>query len=348
VTSPSASVPLAESLHHRPIELLIREDIKNSSAPMAAEILGNLGFEVRRVPEKHVDLSPDRILLVRGSPLWYRRTLSRVAALEPERRPCVVVWHTEALPNPASSGLPNQRLTLRELAKIALRDRRINDHFSNGRYFRHLDRLGIASVLTVANGALQAYLAEHGIATELVPVGYHPSYGYPLGLERDIDVLFLGEYQVPRRRRILRRLDQEGVDVRLLGSQSPKKGYWGDARNELLNRTKILLHIARYPGQLSDRIIMGMSTGALVVAERIYLPDPFVPGVHYVDCSIDELSGAVQHYLADEDERLRITREAYRFLTEELRMEQTYIRLMELAAECCPHARSSTGELGGP
>ena len=325
-----------QAVKARAVELLIREDIKNTSAPMAGEILSDLGFQVRLVPEKEVDLAPDRILLVRGSPLWYRRTLSRVAALPHERRPCVVVWHTEALPNPASSGLPNERLTLRELAKIVLRDGRINDHFSNGRYLRRFGRLGIASVITVANRAYQEYLSEHGIEAELLPVGYHPSYGSRLELERDIDVLFLGEYEVPRRRAILTRLEEEGVDVRLLGSQSSKHGYWGEARNELLNRTKILLHIPRYAGHMSDRIMMGMSTGALVIAERIYLPEPFVPGVHFVDCSVDELAPSVRRYLADEEARRRVTDEAYRFITEELTMEKTYSRLMELAAERCP------------
>ncbi len=138
----------------------IRADIEASSAPVAAEILRELGFEVRLVTESAVDLSPDKILLVRGSPLWYRRTLAHVAALEPDERPCVVVWHTEALPMPSAFGLPSERLTAREVAKILLRDRRINDHYSNARYFRHLSLLHVTTAVAVANRAYQAYLAR--------------------------------------------------------------------------------------------------------------------------------------------------------------------------------------------
>jgi glycosyltransferase involved in cell wall biosynthesis len=153
---------------------------------------------------------------------------------------------------------------------------------------------------------------------------------------RDIDVLFLGEYRVRRRSRILRRLKREGTDVVLLGSQSPTKGYWGEARTELLNRTKILLHLPRYPGHLSDRILMGMANGALVVSEPMYLPDPYEPGVHYVESSVDQMAETVRRYLADEESRRRITDAAYRFVTQELRLEGTYARLMELAAPRAP------------
>lgn len=323
----------AERVQGRAVELLVREDIKASSAPVAAEILRELGFGVRLVTETEVDLGPDRILLVRGSPLWYRRTLARVAALEPGQRPCVVVWHTDALPMPSASGLPSERLTAREWAKIVLRDRRINDHYSNARYFRHLSRLHITTAVAVASRAYQAYLSQEGIESEFVPVGYHPSYGHMLELERDIDVLFLGEYRVRRRRRILRRLERENVQVVRLGSNSLTKGYWGEKRTQLLNRTKILLHIPRYQGHLSDRLLMGMATGALVVSESLYLPDPFEPGVHYVESSVDGMAETVRHYLADEESRRRVTDAAFRFISEELPMERTYARLMELAGE---------------
>jgi hypothetical protein len=311
----------------------VREDIKVTSAPVAAEILQRLGFVVHARTEGDVELAPDRILLVRGNARWYKRTLARVAALPSSRRPGVVVWHTEALPMPAAAGAPREWLTAREVAKIILRDRRINDHYSNARYLRHLSRTDIAAALAVSTSAYQAFLAQEGIEAELAPFAYHPSYGHLMALERDIDVLFLGEYRVRRRRRILRRLKDEGLDVVVLGSQSPTKGYWGERRTELLNRTKILLHLPRYPGHLSDRHHMGMATGALVVSEPVYLPDPLRPGVHYVECSVAEMADTVRRYLADAEARQRITNAAHRFLTQELTLERTYARLMELAAE---------------
>ena len=164
-----------EDLRSRPIELLIREDIKVSRAPIAAEILRGFGFEVRLVTEREIDLSPSRMVFIGGNPVWYRKTLERLVSLPAEARPPLIVWHTEALPMPSAAGLPPERLTVREMAKIVLRDRRINDHYSNGRYFRYLSRQGITTMVAVANRAYQAYLAEEEIESEFVPIGYHPS-----------------------------------------------------------------------------------------------------------------------------------------------------------------------------
>jgi hypothetical protein len=233
---------------------------------------------------------------------------------------------------PAAAGFPRERLTPREVAKILLRDRRINDQYSNARYLRHLSPKGVVTVLAVSSEAHQAYLAEHGIESEFLPIGNHPTYGRQLGLERDIPVLFLGEHRVRRRRKILERLSREGLDVLALGSSSPTKGQWGEARTELLNRTKVLLNLPRYPGHLSNPVMMGMATGALVVSEPMYLPAPFEPGVHYVESEIGQMAETVQHYLADEAARRRITDTAYTFLNELHTFEGVFVQLMELAA----------------
>jgi hypothetical protein len=78
---------------------------------------------------------------------------------------------------------------------------------------------------------------------------------------------------------------------------------------------------------------MGMATGALVVSEPLYLPEPFEPGVHYVESSVDGMAETVRRYLADDESRRRVTDAAYRFLSRELPMVRTYARLMELAGE---------------
>lgn len=331
-----------EDLRGRPIELLIREDIKVSRAPIAAEILRGLGFEVRLVREGEIDLSPSRIVFIGGNPIWYRKTVKRLVSLPAEGRPCLIVWHTEPLPMPSAAGLPPEALTPREIAKIVLRDRRINDHDSNARYLPRLAGLQITTVLAVATRAYQAYLAQEGVEAEFVPVGYHPGDGRLLGLERDIDVLFLGDYRIRRRRRILRRLKREGLDVVVVGSHSPRKGYWGESRTELLNRTKILLNIPRLPGHLPDvRVIVGMANGALVLSEPLHLPDPYEPGVHYVESSVDDMAETVRTYLADDEARRQITEEAYTFITQGLTLEASFSRLLDLAAGRLERARSA-------
>jgi hypothetical protein len=139
-----------ERLRGHSIELLVREDITMSSAPVAAEVLQGLGFPVRLVAEEAVDLSPDKLVLAAGATRSYRRTLERIAALPSARRPVTIVWHTEPLPMPRACGVRRQPLTVREVGKIVLRDRRVNDHYSNARFLRGLARAGFVDALVVA------------------------------------------------------------------------------------------------------------------------------------------------------------------------------------------------------
>jgi hypothetical protein len=315
------------------VELLVREDLAMSSAPIAVETLAALGVSARTVVERDVDLSPGRLVWVGGNPRWYRRTLERVAALPRAERPLVLVWHTEPLPMPRAAGMSRQLLTTRELGKLVLRDRRVNDHYSNARYLRRLAAEGTVDVLAVATRAYQAYLEQEGVATELVPLGYHPSHGRLLGRERDVDVVFLGDFRLPRRRRILRRLEREGVAVLALGDYSNPQ-LWGEGRVELMNRVKVALNIPRLEGHLPDvRLVVAMANGALVVSEPLYLPEPYVPGVHYVEAPVDRLAETIHHYVADEDARRRITGEAHRFVTIELTLERSFSRLLDLVRE---------------
>ena len=124
-----------------------------------------------------------------------------------------------------------------------------------------------------------------------------------------------------------------------LGNHSPTKGYWGERRTQLLNRTKILLHLPRYQGHLSDRLLMGMATGALVVSEPLHLPDPFEPGVHYVESSVGDMAETVRMYLADHGARRRITEAAYTFLTQGITLDASFSRLIDLASGRLERAR---------
>jgi hypothetical protein len=232
---------------------------------------------------------------------------------------------------PRAAGLRRERLTTRELAKLALRDRRVNDHYSNARFLRRLAAEGTADVLAVATRAYQAYLEQEGVASELVPLGYHPSYGRLLGRERDIGVIFLGDFRLPRRRRILRRLEHEGVEIVKLGDYSNAE-LWGEGRVELMNRVQIALNIPRLEGHLPDvRFVVAMANGALLVSEPLYLPEPYRPGVHYVEAPAEQLAETIHAYLADDDARQRIADAAHGFVTEELTLERSFSRLLELA-----------------
>ena len=277
-----------------------------------------------------------------GAPWWYPQATRSLLAMSPSERPRVLLWHTEPLPLPQAAGFPRERRSLREVAKIALRDDRVSDARSNLSRLVVLARAGFPDVVAVPYAAQAETLAEHGLHADVVPIGSGPRHCVDLGLERDIDVLFLGALEVPRRRRVVRRLRRAGLDVLAVGGWT-KPEFWGHERTKLLNRTRILLNVGRFPGQMSGhRLVLGMGAGALVVSEPIHRPEPFVAGEHFVSAPLEEIPAVARSLLSDEEAREAITRRARTFVRDELTMESSFARLAELVARDTP-ARAHLG-----
>jgi hypothetical protein len=287
------------------------------------------GGEVRRIAEADLDAGPADVVWIWGNPNWYPRAVRALTAMAPDRRPAVIIWHSEPLPYASTVELPRPRLHAREIAKIALRDSRATDPYTNARVLRRLVRQGLPDLLVVTSEAAREFLAESGIDCVVVPIGYHPRLGRDLGLERDIDTLFLGALDVPRRKRALRALRREGVNVHAVGAWDDPR-YWDESRVRLLNRAKIVLSLARHPGQFTGkRLVLGMANRTLVVSEPIHRPEPFVPGEHFVSAGLEELPGVVSHYLHDQLELERVAGRGHDFVTKELTMSRSVSRILD-------------------
>jgi hypothetical protein len=75
-----------------------------------------------------------------------------------------------------------------------------------------------------------------------------------------------------------------------------------------------------------------MANKALVLAEPIYRPDPYEPGVHYVSAPVTEWPETIPQLLADDATRTRITDGAYAFVRTSLRMVDSVERLLVLTS----------------
>jgi hypothetical protein len=300
--------------------------------PTVATALAELGHDVQLNADEPVELTRYDVVLLNGNPGYFPRMEALLRAAP--RRPLVAVYHAEPLPPPRRSGLPRwSPLSPSELGKIVLRDWRATDIYSNASTLRRMAREGLIDLLFVTSLEKQEYLAERGVASTYVPYGYHPSFGTILGLERRIDVLFLGDRRPWRRKRQLRYLRRHGVDVDARGSWYDPS-LWGESRSRLLNQVKIVVHLQRYPGKIAaKRLVLALANGALVIAEPSYRPDPFVPGTHFVMAPVREMPDLIRHYLAHPDERERIVAAGHRLVTEELTFERSARTMVELMQE---------------
>ncbi len=245
-------------------------------------------------------------------------------------RPLVVIWHAEPLPPPKAAGLPRPRLHLREVAKILLRDARATDVYTNYYRLRRLAEKGIPDVLAVSTMGRYEFLVECGISANWVPLGYYHELGRDMGLPRNIDALFLGVGEIPRRKRLLKRLRRCGINLLAMGNFFDP-ACWGENRTKLLNRAKILINISRHPGELSGfRLILGMANKALVISEPIHNPNPYIPGKHFVCATMEEMPDVIRYYLAHHKERENIVNEGFRLATEEVTLANSISRILEL------------------
>jgi hypothetical protein len=300
------------------------------TAQLTVDVLRGLGHDAVLVQDGEETATSADVVFMGGCVNWYPRTWRQLGRGR-TGRPRTVLWHTEPLPLPSAAGLRPERLHTRELAKVILRDPRRSDPRSNVAGLRRVLRSGLLDALVVSTFERKLFLAEQGLDVAFVPIGYDRAiHGSPNGSLRDIDVLFLGALDVPRRRRIFERLRSDGVAVRALGSWTDAS-LWGESRIKLLNRTKILLNLPRHAGMLSGgRMLLGMANKTLLVAEPIFEPRPYVPGKHFVSSPLDEMAGTIGRYLADDGSRNAITAAAYELITKELTTQRSFSRIAEL------------------
>jgi hypothetical protein len=180
-----------------------------------------------------------------------------------------------------------------------------------------LQRAGLLDHVLVSVESRKTFLAQYGVASEFVPVGFASEFGSLLPeIERDVDVLFLG-YLTDRRRELIAslqsRLQQHGRKILIVD-----RNCYGEERTRLLNRSKIILNLQRFPWEFPIiRLLMAMGCKTLVVSERASHPGPFIEDKHVVVRDLSELGEALVTYLADDEKRSRVVDEAHEYVTRE-------------------------------
>jgi glycosyltransferase involved in cell wall biosynthesis len=157
-----------------------------------------------------------------------------------------------------------------------------------------------------------------------------------MSLKRDVDVLFLGHLHKKRCRRtsILKSV-KETLQARGYNLKIVDKDCFGQERTKLLNRTKILIDIVRMPWEIPGmRLMMAISCGAMVISTGFKGdPFPYILNKHFVDVDTDQFADTIVYYLQNDSERYKISREAQRFVNEQLTLENN----LKIAVETIFH-----------
>jgi len=314
-----------------------------------SETLEQLGHQTVSVP-------PDRRFPERLDALFAYGPMGSVAPLAKQildrpatERPAFALWVSESLPNPEwPEWFRRWGGELRSgVERLAYR-RGVDDTWSLApslqwmtfkafrfRYYGDLYWLGRAAipfVLAIPSSWTAEHLRERGFDPVVAHYGSSPAWGRDLGLERDVPVLWLGKVGTRRRRRLLGQLrgnlEARGVEIMMVdGVEHPY--IFGDERTELLNRTKVVVNVARQPWEDSSlRYFLVARNKAMIVTEPTLPHTPFEDGVHLVEVPVDQMAETICHYLNHEEERRAIAEQASRLVTEELTMARSLERIL--------------------
>lgn len=271
----------------------------------------------------------------------------------PHDRPVLTHWNFEGVPDPrlpwslvyalsaARSWLDRMKdsdqaawRTLGDTPPLAWLEHRMYRFRYVGDYFFAYRRGWLTRLVTISPLIAQLY-SEHGLPTPFVPWGTSPNWCADLGLERDIDVLWMGKRRNARRSqwidRVRAELEQHGV--RFYNADSVEHPFiFGAQRNEMLNRAKITLNVKSAPHSNGFTFRFHMTAGnrSLVVSEAFVPQSPYYkPGFHFVGAPPEQLADTIRYYLAHENERRELAENAYRLVTTELTLGSSVKTLMQ-------------------
>jgi hypothetical protein len=217
---------------------------------------------------------------------------------------------------------------------------KIDQSYKRYRYhgdYEYAFRKGWLHVLSDTSHIYGQIRSKIGMPTLYAPWGASKRWYKDLGLDRDIDVLWMGTRGSQRRSNIL---DQVFKELRLKGlnvyiaDNEENPFIFGEERTRHLNRAKITLNVTRtwYDDNFS-RFTIACSNRSLIVSEPV-LPHctEFKENVHYVSAKIEDLANTIVYYLEHEEERRQIVENAYNLMMAELKFEKS-LRKMFAAAQ---------------
>jgi hypothetical protein len=170
-----------------------------------------------------------------------------------------------------------------------------------------------------------------------VPWGTAPGWHKDLGLERDIDILWMGKRRNGRRSDLIDRVRAElarhGVNMYVAdGDEKPL--IFGEERTRLLNRTKLTLNVRTrwFNSGFTFRFHTVAGNRCVVVSEPFLTHvSNYKAGEHYAEAPPDQLAEKIMHLLTHEDERRAIAERAYTLATTELSLRAGVRKLMACA-----------------
>jgi hypothetical protein len=207
--------------------------------------------------------------------------------------------------------------------------------FKNFGDYQRANRQDAFDLFIVSSTIYMDYYQKHGIEAKRVSWGTSKTDYSEMNLERDIDVLWMGQRHGRRRTHLVdqihKALEQKGFNMLVIdGLEHPY--IYGEERTTILNRTKITLNLLPYWDFINFNYRFHLAAGnrCLVVSED-FLPHfpEYKAGFHYVQVPIEQLVETVIYYIHNQIKRDEIAENAFELATKSLTMENSMRMILQ-------------------
>jgi hypothetical protein len=354
----------ADSLHRYNVAVIYWKPNDEMGVALA-EALEQLGHRPLPFAWDSAVPAEAEVVLSQGPYGQFMQVPKQLSRLERHRRPFLVHWNDEGLPDlrlpwPAMAGLSAARSwvgrlpqssspllrALGRLPPLAWLRRRMKRYSYLGDY-HFAFRRGWLNLLVDSSEIYARLHSAHGLPTLAVPWGAVPSWSAELGLERDIDVLWMGARASRRRGSLLDRVREElrRLNIEMYVADNQEHPFvFGPERTRMLNRAKITLNLTRtwYDDNFL-RLSIVMPNRSLVVSEPLLKQArEVVAGQHYVEAPIAKLAETIHHFLIHDGERQAIVDRAADLMQTRLTLANSVARIMSAVSERLPTRAKST------
>ena len=206
-----------------------------------------------------------------------------------------------------------------------------------------------ASVCTAVITTQRDYVREFkkgGTRSFWLPWSNDPDAYSDYGVERDLDIAFVGAITPQRqRRKNLLDLLSNRFRVSVLGSPSPDRMYSPAEISGVFSRSKIVVNEA-ISGEVNFRIFEGMATGAMMLTEKVGngLDELFEDGKHLVTFTPLDIMEKTAYYLENHQDRHGIAECGKKEVSEKHTRAARSAQLAGILEECAGSAVTSTAK----
>lgn len=190
----------------------------------------------------------------------------------------------------------------------------------------------LSTYVCANKSTVKAYFKKNGIDSFLVTEGVNTAIFHPgqKNTKKEIDVVFVGAL-TPQRHKYISFLRKNGINVVCYGVGWENEPIYLEKLAEKYRKSKIVLNFNRGDSGFSDRVLLSMASGSLIISEYCRDLERFFQKKIHLDWfkTNEEMLQIVRFYLNNDNETQKITQSGNKFVLNNFTWDQKMKEILQ-------------------